>query len=290
VKPSRFKYAAPETCEEALTLLAEHGDEAKVLAGGQSLVPLMNLRLAKPSVLVDINRIDSLAKVEESPSGAVIGATVRQAHAAHCPRLRATYPILTHALQFVGHTGTRTRGTLGGSAAHADPAAELPMLLVTLGARLEVARVTGSRTIAASDFFLSTFETALAEDELLTSIHLDSPPPGRRWGYEHVARRHGDFALVGVAVTADIDEDGVCRAASIGIAGVADVPVLAAEAAQTLLDTRIGSPAAEQVARAVSDAIHPPDDVHASAEYRRRVAGVLVARALATLGNDGSKA
>jgi CO/xanthine dehydrogenase FAD-binding subunit len=290
VKPAPFKYVAPEDREEVLSILAEHGDDAKVLAGGQSLVPLMNLRLAKPAVVVDINRVRTLAGITVPSSGGItIGAMVRQAHLARARELQDDYQILSHSTRHIGHPGTRTRGTVGGSAAHADPAGELPTLLVTLGARLDVARATGTRTLAANEFFVSTFETALEDDELLTAIQLDPPPAGRRWAYEHVARRHGDFALVAVAVTADLDQNGICNAASIGIAGVAEVPLLATDAAQTLIGTRLGTPDAQAAGQAASEAVDPSSDVHASAEYRRRIVGVLVARAVQALSNGKSR-
>lgn len=284
MKPPRFEYAAPERVEDALGLLAEFGDEAKVLAGGQSLVPLMNLRLARPAVLVDVNRVAGMDEIVRAPDGGVtIGAMVRQAHALRSGLLAETFPIVPEALQFVGHHGTRARGTVGGSAAHSDPAAEIPTLLVTLDARLEAARTSGRRTIAAEDFFLSTFETDLAEDELLTAIHLAAPPAGARWAYRQMARRHGDFALVGVAMTADVDANGTCLAARIGIAGVSDVPVLAVDAAEALVGTELTTADGEAAARLASESVDPPGDVHASSAYRRRLVGVLVSRAVADL-------
>lgn len=287
MKPPRFKYAAPERLEDVLELLAEYGDEAKVLAGGQSLVPLMNLRLAKPAVLIDINRVAGLSEIARTPDGGVvIGAMVRQAQAYVAPDLVADYPVIPYALRFVGHHGTRTRGTLGGSAAHSDPAAEVPTLLLTLDARLEAKGPNGRRMIPAEDFFLSTFETDLEEDEVLTAIHLGAAPTVRKWAYQQMARRHGDFALVGVAMTADVDGDGTCQAARIGIAGVSDVPVLASEAMESLVGTRLTAADGEAAGKTAAGAIDPPGDVHASSEYRRRLVSVLVSRAVAAL-SDG---
>jgi len=263
VKPAPFKYLAAGGVEEAIAALAEHGDEAKVLAGGQSLVPMMNLRLATPAVLVDVNRVAELSGIAANGS-LELGATTRQADAERSAAVAARAPLLAEALRHVGHPGTRVRGTLGGSAAHADPAAEIPAVLLALGAELVVHGPEGERTIPADDFFVSTFTTALGPDELLTRIRL--PSNGDAWGFAEVARSHGDFALAGAAVAG----------ARIVLFGVADRPLRAREAEDALS----GGATPVEAARLAAAAIDPTGDAFTSAAYRRDVAAVVVRRAL----------
>ncbi len=207
MKPAGFAYLATEGLEEALTALSAHGDEAKIIAGGQSLVPLMNMRLAKPGVLIDINKITQLAGIEMD--GVLsIGALTRQQEVQGSAEVRSFAPVVVEALAHVGYPAIRSRGTFGGSAAHADPAAEIPALLVLLDAELVIRGSAGERTVPASEFFKGYFTTALEPVEILTSVRIPRPPDGIRWSFSEVARRHGDFALVGVMAGAAVDGDG----------------------------------------------------------------------------------
>lgn len=256
MKPPPFRYERPRSVDEALALLAEHGTEAKVLAGGQSLVPVLNMRLARPAVLVDVNRVAGLDHV--APNGSArVGALVRQAD----PRLRGL-PLLAEALPHVGHPATRNRGTVCGSVAHADAAAELPLVLVALGGSVRTGSTRGEREIAASEFFLGHFTTALEPDELVVETIWPAPPAGSGWAFEELAQRHGDFALcAAAAVTRGND-------LRVAVGAVADRPLL--------LDVDAESPgesAAEQV--------DPFGNLHASADYQRQLVRVLVDRAVA---------
>ncbi|MEA2285070.1 MAG: aerobic carbon-monoxide dehydrogenase medium subunit [Solirubrobacteraceae bacterium] len=285
MKPARFRYVAPETIAEVLGLLDEHDDgEAKVLAGGQSLIPLMNLRLARPEVLVDVNRLAGLSGI--AADGAItIGATTRQAEVARAPEVMAGAPLGVEALRFTGHPGTRARGTFGGIAAHADAASEMLAVLLALGAEVTVAGPSGERAIAAADLFVTTFTTSLAETELLTSVRLPKATATSRWAFQHLARRHGDFALVGVAAVADVDDDGRCAGVRIALSGVADVPVLALEA-QELLEGGDLAAQAHEAGRLAAARIDPPDDFHATRRYRRQITETLVARAVRQLAEE----
>jgi CO/xanthine dehydrogenase FAD-binding subunit len=270
--------------DEVVALLAAHDGEAKVLAGGQSLIPLMNLRLARPEVLIDVNRVTGLAGI--ASNGAIaIGATTRQAAVARAPEVHAGAPLVAEALRFVGHPGTRARGTLGGIAAHADPASEMLAVLLALGAEVTATGPSGERTIAAADLFVTTFTTTLQETELLTSVRLPVATPTSRWAFQHVARRHGDFALVGVAAVADVDEAGRCTRARIALSGVADVPVLALDAQEVLKDGDLAR-GAEEAGRLAAASIDPPDDFHATSRYRRQVTETLVTRAVRQLAEE----
>jgi carbon-monoxide dehydrogenase medium subunit len=270
VKPARFDYVAAASSDEALAALAD--DEAKVLAGGQSLVPLLNMRLARPSLLVDVNRVPGLDRVEVD--GTVrIGALARQADVLTSPAAAAV-PVLAAALRHVGHPATRSRGTIGGSLAHADPASELAAVLLSLDGQVVARSRTGERTIDAEAFFTGPFTTALRPDELLTDIVL--PPQGSRpFGFAELARRHGDFALAGAIV--------LLRPARLVLFGLGGSPERAPEAERALDE---GAPAAEVADLATRD-LDPVDDVHADGAYRRRVAAVLVRRAVEEAGSRG---
>jgi aerobic carbon-monoxide dehydrogenase medium subunit len=270
VKPARFDYVAAASSDEALAALAD--DEAKVLAGGQSLVPLLNMRLARPSLLVDVNRVPGLDRVEVD--GTVrIGALARQADVLTSPAAAAV-PVLAAALRHVGHPATRSRGTIGGSLAHADPASELAAVLLSLDGQVVARSRTGERTIDAEAFFTGPFTTALRPDELLTDIVL--PPQGSLpFGFAELARRHGDFALAGAIV--------LLRPARLVLFGLGGSPERAPEAERALDE---GAPAAEVADLATRD-LDPVDDVHADGAYRRRVAAVLVRRAVEEAGSRG---
>lgn len=284
MKPAPFKYARAASAAEASSLLTEYGDEAKILAGGQSLIPLLNMRLARPEVLVDINRIDALKGISRN-GGLSIGATASQAGVLRSADVQAYAPIIGEALRNVGHVGIRSRGTFGGSAAHADPASEIPAVLLALDAELVATGPNGERSISAEDFFVSTFTTALEDDEVLTQIKLPYPIDDSPWAFDEVARRHGDFALVGVAVIAELDDSRVCSRARIAMSGVSDTPVRAKQAEEALVGQKLAD-AADDAGRLAQDAIDPPADFHASAQYRSEVSRALVTRAIRKMANQ----
>jgi CO/xanthine dehydrogenase FAD-binding subunit len=283
MKPSRFAYSRPDTLDEALTMLAEHGGEARPLAGGQSLVPLMNLRLARPAVVIDIGRLRELAGVGNG-DGLVLGATVRQAAVLADDRVARTAPLLGTAVRHVAHPAIRACGTVGGSLAHADPAAELPAVAIALGAVVTVASVRGRRAIPAAELFTGPFTTALAEDELLVEVRIPAASEGRGHGFAELARRHGDFALAGACCTASMSS-GIIHEARVVLFGVGPTPVVVHKAAAALEGAPAGDgDALATAARAAAAASDPASDVHASAAYRRRMAEVVTRRALVELG------
>jgi aerobic carbon-monoxide dehydrogenase medium subunit len=279
VKPAAFEYHAPRTIDEAVGLLAAHGDDAKILAGGQSLVPLMNMRLARPRVIVDINRTRGLAALGEARGMVRIGAMVRQRAAERSPVVAARCPLLRDALTWVGHPQIRNRGTIGGSIAHADPAAEIPAVLAALGGEVTVRGPRGARTIAAADLFVTYLTTAIDARELLTEVRVPVMPRTAGWSWMEIARRHGDFALAGVGVMLVLRADAIAGA-RIGLTGVGPTPVRAEAAEGLLMKQRPSETLWQHAADAVRAAIEPEGDLHASADYRRHVAGVLTVRAL----------
>jgi carbon-monoxide dehydrogenase medium subunit len=280
VKPAPFEYHAPTTVAEAAALLHDLGDDARPLAGGQSLVPLMALRLSRPAHLVDLNGIEELAGVESSADGGLtIGALVRQRAAERSPVVAERCPLLAEALPFLAHAAIRTRGTIGGSVAHADPAAELPAVCTALEAQIVARSVDGERTVAAADFFVSHFTTALAADEILTSVRIPPAAPRTGFAFDEVSRRHGDFALVAAAAMVRLD-GGVIAEARLAFAGVAATPVRAAIAEARLAGERPDDKLFEAAAADVAAGLDPPDDLHATARYRIHVAALLTRRLL----------
>ena len=279
MKPSSFRYCAPETVEEALDVLEEHGDEAKALAGGQSLVPLLNLRVIRPAVLVDLNGIESLAHVTQERATVRIGATARQRAVELDGALGERLPLLREALGLVAHIPIRTRGTLGGSVVHADPAAEIPAVTVALGASMHVASREGTRTIPASDFYLGPFLTSLSPTEILLAVDFPPPPAGAGWAFVEVARVHGAFALAGVAALLHAGADGTLDDVRLVLCGVGATPT-ACSVDEIVLGERPSDKLFGRVAQDVHDTVEPFSDGHAGAEYRREVAGVLAQRAL----------
>jgi carbon-monoxide dehydrogenase medium subunit len=278
MKPPVFAYHRPETVAEALAVLAEVGHDGKVLAGGQSLVPLLNMRLAAPAHLVDVNRLAELDVVAREPDGVRVGALARHARVEHDRAAADAVPLLGQAIADIAHTAIRNRGTVVGSLVHADPAAELPAVLVLLGGTMELASAGGPRRVAAADFFLGPLESAVRPGELATSALFPAPPAGSGSAWLEVARRHGDYAVCGVGVLVELDQGlrvGPARAALISV-GPVPVPV-------DLTDALAGQPhdAADWAAagRLAAAAVDPEDDIHASAAYRRHLAGVLTARA-----------
>jgi len=280
VKPPRFEYWAPTSVDEALGLLAEHGEGAKVLAGGQSLVPLLNFRLVRPAHIVDLNEIPGLGYIREEDGWLVIGGMARQRALETSALVRERCPLLADALPQIGHVQIRNRGTIAGSLAHADPAAELPAVVAALEGELVVRSRAARRVVNPAAFFTSYLTTSLDPAELLVEVRVPVTPPRTGTAFVEVSRRHGDFALVGVAVTLTVDGAGVCTKSAIALTGVGPTPVVARDAAQTLVGATPTPEAFEEVGRRVSALVNPDSDLHASSEYRKHVAGVLARRAL----------
>ena len=281
MKPPPFEYFAPESVDEAVALLQAHGEDAKVLAGGQSLLPMLNFRLISPRCLVDLNRVNGLAYVRaESVGGLAIGAMTRQRALEQSPLVRTQVPVLADALRFIGHPQIRARGTIGGSLAHADPAAELPAVVTALGGSILARGPAGERSIPAEDFFRSYLTTGLAFDEILVGVRLAAMPAGTAWAFLEVSRRQGDFALVGIVVLMTLGPESVCERATLVFTGVGPVPWVATGAARILTGQRVSSAILDRAAQAVAEEIRPDADIHASAAYRRRVAAVLTQRAV----------
>lgn len=283
MKPAPFDYVAPRSLDEVLEVLAERPDDAKVLAGGQSLIPLLNFRLAQPALLVDVNRLPGLDGVAVASDGELrLGALARQGRLERDPHVAERAPLLAAALPHVAHPQIRNRGTLGGSLAHADPAAELPAVALALDARLRLARRGGERWVAARDFFRGLFATALEPGELLVEVALPPPPPRSGFAFLEVARRHGDYALAGVAAAVTLDERGACRRARLVLLAVGDAPVEAGVAAAALAGGPLDVERIAEAARhAAESEIDPVGDIHASADFKRHLIRVLAARALA---------
>lgn len=282
MKPPPFEYVAPSELDEAVAVLSEHGDEAKVLAGGQSLMPLLSFRLARPSVLVDLNRVSGLGGVALDGDVLRIGAMTRQREVERLPGLRERCPMIVEAIEQIGHVTIRNRGTVGGSLAHADPAAEWTALALGLDAELDVAGPGGTRTIAADEFFVTYYTTTLAADEVLTQVRL-SIPNGRSGScFLELARRHGDFALVGVGALLSLDGAGAVADARVALIDVADRALRAAAVEAALRGREPSDAVLAEAAEHVTEGMGGRTDVHASEEYRRHAARVLTRRALAT--------
>ncbi len=280
MKPAPFRYIRSATTEDALAALAQQGDEAKVLAGGQSLIAMMNLRLVKPRVLIDINRLTTLDYIRQENGTLAIGALARQAALEESVLVAKACPLMAEAIQYVAHKPIRNRGTIGGNLAHADPTSELPAVAIALDAEIVARSSKGQRTLAAADFFVGHLTTALQPDELLTEVRVPAWPAGQGWSFMEVSPRKGDYALVGLAATMQV-KDGVCQAARLVYTGVGEHAHRILEAEQAL----IGQKADEAAFRAAADIargkVDPSSDVHASAEYRRDLVHALTRRALA---------
>jgi len=268
VKPAPFRYHQPQSLEEALGLLSEFGADAKLIAGGQSLGPMMNMRLVQPTELIDLNALAGLDRIEEQPDGLEIGALARHHAVASSAVVRRCCPLLAEAARAIGHYAIRSRGTLGGSLAHADPAAQLPLVAATLGAEIAVAGPRGGRRIAAREFFVSLMTTALVPDEILVSVRFPKAAPDERHAYLQFSRRHGDFALVAVAAILN------SRELRVGIGGAEEKPVVLTEPVAG------GRPDPAAVARKARDAVDPAEDPRVPAVYRRELVEVLTRRAL----------
>jgi carbon-monoxide dehydrogenase medium subunit len=272
MKPPPFEYVAPRNTDEAVALLAQYGDRAKVLAGGQSLVPLLNFRLAQPEMLVDVNRIAELAYVRSIDSNVAIGALTRQHTLERDDAIRARLPIVAEACRLIGHLPIRHRGTVGGSLAHADPASELPAVMVALEAEMTASRKGSRRVLPADQFFTGIFSTALAPDELLTDIRVPNLPPRTGSAFVEIARRAGDFALVGAAVLITLDADGRVTRARLALCGAGPTPVRAREAERVLVGERPDGRALDDAIEKMAAATDPPGDIHASAAFRKKLA------------------
>ena len=278
MKPPPFAYECPTEPAEAVRLLAAHGAEARPLAGGQSLVPLLNFRLSRPSALIDLNRIEGLAHIAVADDTLRIGAMARQAAVEDDPEIAHRWPLLVEAVGHVAHPAIRNRGTVGGSLAHNDPAAELPAAMLALDATLTTLGPGGTRTVAAEAFFVDALTTALAPDELLTEVAVPAPARGSGWSFLEAARRHGDFALAAVAVSLAPGERG-CAAARVVVTGTGGGPVRIRPAEAILVERGGDAEACAAAAAAVGRAVAPQDDLHAPARYRRALAETLTRRA-----------
>jgi aerobic carbon-monoxide dehydrogenase medium subunit len=281
MKPPRFDYVLPRSLEEALAILAQHGDQAKVLAGGQSLVPLLNFRLVRPAYLVDLNDIPGLDGIRVDGGHLAIGAMTRQRAVETSTLVRERSPLLAEAMPQIGHVQIRNRGTIGGSLAHADPAGELPAVVAALEGELVLRSKRGERRLTPQQFFVAYLTTAAEPDELLVEARVPVTPPRTGTAFMEVSRRHGDFALVGVAVTVTVDTGGICTACAIAVTGVGPTPVVARDAERALVGVKPTPDAFENAGRRVSSALEPDSDLHASSDYRKHLAGVLTRRALA---------
>ncbi len=280
MKPPPFKYLVPETLNEALALKAEYGDDAKFLAGGQSLVPMMNFRLAAPQVLLDINRIDGLGEIRKSDGALCLGALTRHSDLIADARIAVAQPLVAEAAIQVAHPQIRNRGTLGGNLSHADPASELPAVMMALGAKFLARSSHGQRWIDADDFFLGVFSTALTDIEMLAEVELPDNRPRTGMCFLEVARRSGDFAMMGVAAVVSLSEDGTCSDARLAYCGAGPTAMAAPKAAATFAGQRLDEAAFEAAAEIVQTEIDPIPNVNASVEYQRHLAAVLTRRAL----------
>ena len=274
-----FEYACPTSISEAVALLASHDGEAKPLAGGQSLVPMMAFRVASPSLVVDLRKLAELRQIKITQDGVTLGAMVRWRDILEDARLKTAHPLLVAAVEHVAHYQIRNRGTVGGSIAHADPAAEMPGIVVTCDAQIAVIGKAGARTIAAGDFFRGPLMTALKPDEIITEIRLPAWPSKRRFGFQEFARRRGDFAMAAAAVFYD-DDNGNARNAHVGVIGVADYPLRLNSVEAVLNGQKIDDAVIARAEAAASAAVDPADDIHSSGAYRKALVGVMVERAL----------
>jgi carbon-monoxide dehydrogenase medium subunit len=282
MKPGRFAYHAPRELDEALALLKEHGDEAKVLAGGQSLMPMLNFRLAQIDHLIDINRLGGgLNEPRLDASTITIPALVRQRQVERSPEMARALPLLASALKDVAHPQIRNRGTICGSLAHADPAAELPSVMTALDAKFTIASADGVRTLDAADFFLFHLTTALEPEEILLEVTVDRLPDGTYSAFQEFATRHGDFALAAVAATCGLDDAGVVTGCRVVAAGVAPTPQRLTAVEELATGRRLDEALLAELDAAARGEVDPTSDIHASAMYRKRLTGVLVKRALA---------
>jgi carbon-monoxide dehydrogenase medium subunit len=280
MKPAPFDYVSPSTVEAAIEALVASDGEGKVLAGGQSLLPLLNFRMARPTVLVDLNRIEGLSYIEDRGDRIAIGALTRHRELEHSPLIAAKLPVISAAMRHVAHLAIRNRGTIGGSLSHADPAAELPMLATFYEAGITIQGPSGRRTIAPGEFFVDALTNSLEPEEIVVEIEFPILEHDG-WAFEEVARRFGDFALASIAVSIHRGPSGL-QAARVAVMGVADTPQRLREAEHELLAMQLDDVAPDRFAETVVSLISPNDDLHASADYRRHLLAQLAKRALRT--------
>jgi aerobic carbon-monoxide dehydrogenase medium subunit len=291
MKPAPFEYRAPESVSEAVALLAEHGDDAHVLAGGQSLLPMMALRLARPSMLIDIGRLDELTGLGPNDgAGLRIGAAVTQRTVERSALVGEACPLLAQAIPLIAHPPIRTRGTIGGSLAHADPAAELPAVAAALDAEVVLRHSGGDRIVPIADFFDGYLTTACLPSELVVEVRFPAPAPRTGTAFVEISRRHGDFAIVACAAAVSFDETGRVIDGRIALAGVDMVPVRARSAEALLIGATPGPERWKAAAEEAKAGLHPSSDIHATGAYRRHIAGVLIARALSAASAAASEA
>lgn len=283
MKPAIFQHVAPTALDEVLSLLREHGPEARILAGGQSLVPLMNFRLSSPSLLIDLNRVEDLAYLRDDGDALAIGAMTRERAIEDSDLVRRFAPLLHEATGYIAHLPIRSRGTIGGSLANADPAAEYPAVAVALDCEMVIRSARGERRVRAGDFFTGLLTTVLEPDELLVEVSVPKAPPRSGAAFVEIARRHGDFALAGVAAQITLAGDGVA-AARLAACGVGPGPVKLSAAAEIVLREGLSEAAAKRAARAAASEVDPSSDLHATASYRRHLTGIMVSRALRSAG------
>ena len=281
MKPAPFEYLAPTSLDQALAVMAEHGDDAKLLAGGQSLIPVMNFRLAQPTMLVDLNTVEGMSYVRRENGHLLIGGMTRQSQLERDPLIAEYAPLIHETMPLIAHPQIRNRGTLGGSLAHADPAGELPVLTVALEAEFKLENDSGSRWVGAEAFYVALFETALQDEDILTEVRVPVLPERTGVAFQELARRHGDYAQAGVAAVVTIDDAGICTNARLVFLNVGDKPMVAQQAMQMLVGERL----TEEVVRASAEhatqhEIDPSTDVHASAAYKRHLANVLAQRTM----------
>jgi carbon-monoxide dehydrogenase medium subunit len=283
MKPAPFKYIAASSIEQALSLKADYGDDAKFLAGGQRLMPAMNFRLARPAVLIDINLLEACAGIGRHENGGTrIGALTRYRTLQNDASFVQHFPLFGEALPYIAHPQIRNRGTIGGNLSHADPASELPALAVAMEATMKVKASAHERRIAAADFFQGLLTTDLQPDEMLVEIELPAPKLRTGTCFSEVARRRGDFALAGAAASITVDQDGRCTHARLALCGVGETPVDASNAAAILVGRRMDAEGLNDIAESVRRMIDPARNVHASPDYQRHVAGILTQRTLKT--------
>lgn len=282
MKPAPFKYIAAASLEHALSLKEEHGDEAKFLAGGQSLIPAMNFRLARPAVVIDINEIEVLAGIRAQAGAVLVGSLTRYRALQRDEVFARQFPLIGEALPHIAHPQIRNRGTIGGNLSHADPASELPAIALALRARFHVRSAKRERWIEAADFFTGALTTDLQPDEMLVEIEWPSPKPRSGSCFMEIARRRGDFAIAGVAAMVTLDKRDKCREIRLALCGVGETPVDASAAADGLIGQSPGEQAICEAAAVLQGMVEPAGNVHATADYQRHVAGVLAERALTT--------
>lgn len=280
MKPAKFDYHRAENIQHACALLKEHGDDAKILAGGQSLIAAMNYRLARPGVLIDISNVEQANLVVDEQDGVRVKATTTQRFAEKDPGLRQRIPVLADAIEHIAHFQVRNKGTVGGSIVNADPASELPAMSLLLDAEFEIESASDTTTVPAEDFFITYMTTSLQAGEVLSSVLFKAPPQTSGWGFHEITRRAGDFSLAGSAAVIDLDTDGRCSYARVALFGVAATPVRAREVENALLGKPSSPALLKEAAVHVREIVDPESDVHVTEEYRRNAAQVLTARAL----------